>query len=62
MSNSQRSRSIDGVGAVLGKIFQQRGMEDKLRRYRVWQLWERVVGPQIAARARPARFRASIDY
>ncbi len=57
MSKSNRSRSIDGVGAVLGKIFQQRGMDDKMRRYRAWQLWDKVVGPQIAARARPSRMR-----
>lgn len=57
MSNSNRSRSIDGVGAVIGKLFQQRGMEGKMRRYRAWQLWDKVVGPQIAARARPSRMR-----
>ncbi|OEU61388.1 MAG: hypothetical protein BA870_10510 [Desulfuromonadales bacterium C00003094] len=57
MSKSNRSRSIDGVGAVIGKLFQQRGMEDKMRRYRAWQLWDKVVGPQIAARARPSRMR-----
>lgn len=57
MTNSNRSRGIDGVGAVIGKLFQQRGMEDKMRRYRAWQLWDKVVGPQIAARARPSRMR-----
>ena len=57
MSKSKRSRSIDGVGAVIGKLFQQRGMEDKMRRYRAWKLWDKVVGPQIAARARPSRMR-----
>ncbi|MEZ4485239.1 MAG: DUF721 domain-containing protein [Syntrophotaleaceae bacterium] len=57
MSKFNRSRSIDGVGAVLGNLLQQRGMEDKMRRYRAWQLWDKVVGPQIAARARPSRMR-----
>jgi hypothetical protein len=57
MSKSHRKRRIDGIGAVLGKMFEQRGMEDKMRRYRAWQLWDKVVGPQIAARARPARMR-----
>ncbi len=57
MSKPNRSRSIDGVGAVIGKLFQQRGMEDKMRRYRAWKLWDKVVGPQIAARARPSRMR-----
>lgn len=57
MSQNTRSRSIDGVGTVLDRLLQQRGMEDKLRRYRAWQLWDRVVGPQIAARARPSRLR-----
>ncbi len=57
MSKSNRSRSIDGVGTVIGKLFQQRGMEDKMRRYRAWKLWDKVVGPQIAARARPSRMR-----
>ncbi len=57
MDPSHRHRQVIGIGSVLDSLLEQRGMEEKLRRYRAWQLWDRVVGPQIAARARPCKLR-----
>lgn len=54
------SRKADAVGAVIRQLFQERGLETRLRRYKAWQVWEKVVGPQIAARARPARMRDDV--
>ena len=34
--------------------------EQRLREGRIWLLWDRVVGAQIASRARPARFSAGV--
>ncbi|BCR03936.1 hypothetical protein DESUT3_10050 [Desulfuromonas versatilis] len=31
-----------------------------MREYRAWQVWDEVVGPQIAARARPLRIREGV--
>jgi hypothetical protein len=61
MSQERNSnRKADAVGAVISRFLQDRGLETKLRRYRAWQVWEQVVGPQIAARARPALMRDDI--
>ncbi len=60
MDPSHRHRQVIGIGSVLNSLLEQRGMEEKLRRYRAWQLWDRVVGPQIAARARPFKLRDNV--
>jgi hypothetical protein len=58
MSQERNSnKKIDAVGAVLSRYLQEQGLDSRLRRYRAWQVWEEVVGPQIAARARPCRMR-----
>lgn len=48
------------AGALLRELLKQWGVEGKLREYAAWQVWHEVVGPQIAARARPARIRDGI--
>ena len=45
------------VGQLLEGLLRAKGMEDKVARYRVWLAWDRAVGPQIAAQARPVRIR-----
>jgi hypothetical protein len=61
MSQERNSnRKADAVGAVIRQLFHERGLEARMRRYKAWQVWEKVVGPQIAARARPARMRDDI--
>ncbi len=48
------------AGALLGDLLTQWGMTGKLQAYRAWQVWDEVVGPQIAAHARPARIREGV--
>lgn len=45
------------VGTLLQELLARGGMEEKLREYRAWEVWDAVVGPQIAAHARPAKIR-----
>lgn len=48
------------VGSLIGDMLQKQGLEDKVREYRTWQIWDETVGPQIAARARPVRIREGV--
>jgi hypothetical protein len=48
------------AGVLLRTLFNNRGMEEKMREYRAWKIWGEVVGAQIAARARPSRIREDI--
>lgn len=45
---------------LVQQLLQQRGMEGKIEEYRTWQIWDEVVGPQIARRARPIRIREGV--
>ncbi|MEZ4600131.1 MAG: DUF721 domain-containing protein [Syntrophotaleaceae bacterium] len=54
------NRKVDNLGTVINRFLEKRGLNERMRRYRAWQLWEKVVGPQIAARARPARMREDV--
>ncbi|RMF43795.1 MAG: DUF721 domain-containing protein [Deltaproteobacteria bacterium] len=45
------------AGSIAAELFSSRGHEQKLRQYRAWQVWEQVVGTQIARHARPLRMR-----
>lgn len=53
-------RRAAGLGAILQDWLQQRGVAERLEQYRAWQLWNEVVGPQIAARAQPSRIRNGV--
>ena len=55
-----RLRRAAGIGGVLQGLLQQKGMSARLREYRAWQLWNEVVGPQIAAHAQPCGIRDGI--
>jgi hypothetical protein len=48
------------AGNLLGEVLQRLGLTAKLREYRTWAVWDAVVGPQIAAHARPARVRDGV--
>lgn len=55
-----RMRKAATAGAIIQDLLRQRGMDVKLREYQAWQIWDEVVGPQIAARARPLRIRDGV--
>jgi len=64
MSSHRRDRPpmrrVAPLGSVLGQFFAQKGMSSQMEKYRLWQLWDKTVGPQIAANARPLRFREGV--
>jgi len=48
------------AGSILQQLLNAQGMERKMREYRAWEVWEKVVGPQIAGHARPLRLREGV--
>lgn len=48
------------ASALIETLLSERGLMDKLHAYRAWQVWDEVVGAQIAARAQPIRLRDDI--
>lgn len=48
------------AGSIAADIFSSGGYTRKLKEYRAWQVWEQVVGPQIASHAKPLRIRDGI--
>ena len=53
-------KQAEAVAGLLRKVLGDRGFDERLPRYRVWLVWDKVVGEQIAARARPLRVRDKI--
>ncbi len=51
---------ITSIARELQDLLQRQGLDEKLRDYRIWRIWDETVGPQIAARARPARIREGV--
>src|SRR5512143_2743525 len=51
------ARRIDKLSATLSRILKARGLEGRLREYRIFGLWDRTVGPAIARHARPQALR-----
>ncbi len=48
------SKSFTNIGSVLDKVLHQYRPKTDQELYRVWDLWDTAVGPEIAANARPA--------
>jgi len=48
------------AGSIAEEFFSSGGYAEKLKQYRAWQVWEQVVGPQIASHAKPLRIRDGI--
>lgn len=62
MSRKDRApmKQAEQVGSLLKQIFREQGLDDRLSRYQAWLIWDKLVGKQIAQRARPLRFRQGI--
>lgn len=62
MKRPDRPRMFRPASAadLIQQVLLQRGMEGKFEEYRAWQVWDQVVGPQIARRARPIRIRDGV--
>ena len=49
-----------GIASVLKELLGDREVGDQLTRHQAWLVWDKLVGPQIAARARPLRLRKGV--
>lgn len=52
-----RSRKIELMSRTIEKLLNARGWSSRLKEYRVLGMWDRCVGPSIAAHAQPAMIR-----
>ncbi len=59
MNKRRTNKSFTNLGDVLGKIIPQYRPATDQYLLRVWDLWERAVGPDVAANARPAAVKAN---
>ncbi len=46
---------MDNIGDILRRSFGRLGIDSKLREYRVFRMWNAVVGESIAGRTNPSR-------
>lgn len=53
-------RQAASIGGLLKQVLSNQGVDDKLSRYQAWLIWDKIVGEQIARRARPLRFRDGV--
>ena len=62
MSRKDRApmKKAERVGKLLKQVLGDKGMDDRLNRYQAWLIWDKIVGEQIANRARPLRFRQGV--
>lgn len=62
MTRSERPplKQAEAVAQLLEKLLGDKGLDERLPRYQVWLVWDKVVGEQIARRARPLRVREKI--
>ena len=62
MSRKERPKlkKAEAVGSLLKKLLGDKGYNDRLPRYQAWLIWDKIVGEQIAKRARPLRIRDKI--
>lgn len=50
-------KQAEAISGLLKQVLGNAGYNDQLPRYQVWLAWDKIVGEQIALRARPIRIR-----
>ncbi|KIH77928.1 Protein of unknown function [Geoalkalibacter ferrihydriticus] len=62
MTKSDRGRMFRALplGEILEQVLKERGLSDRLHKYRAFSCWARAVGPQVAAQTQPLRIRDGI--
>lgn len=62
MSNSKRPRlkQAQSVNSLLKEMLGKPGFGEQINRHQAWLVWDKIVGDQIAARARPLRLRKGV--
>jgi hypothetical protein len=53
-------KHVQRIGSLLQDLFDQPGIGAQLSRHQAWLIWDKLVGAQIAARARPLKLRQHI--
>lgn len=48
------------LSSLLQGLFARQGWAERIQAHEVWRTWDQIVGPQIAAQARPARLRGDV--
>ncbi len=48
------------IAEVMGAATKRLGLKARLNRYGIWDQWQRIVGPAIAAHARPSRWQGKV--
>ncbi|MEA5115600.1 MAG: DciA family protein [Geobacteraceae bacterium] len=52
----RKSRKPQAIATLLAGAFQGKPLERRLEEAKIWQIWDRAVGSQLAAKAKPIRF------
>lgn len=61
MTEQKRPRTHPtAVSDLLADIFQNKPIGKRLKESRIWLVWDKAVGKQIATHARPAKFRDGV--
>lgn len=62
MSSSKRPRlkQAQSVNTLLKEMLAKPGLGEQITRHQAWLVWDKIVGNQIAARARPLRLRKGV--
>jgi predicted nucleic acid-binding Zn ribbon protein len=55
MANREPSSSWNSTAEILGGVLSQLPQAGRVHEYRVWEVWEGVVGEAVARKARPSR-------
>jgi len=60
MSQRPPMKYAERVGSLLKQILAQPGFGEQITRHQAWLVWDKLVGKQIASRARPLRLRKGV--
>lgn len=62
MSTGKRPplKQAQSINALLKEMLGKPGLGEQITRHQAWLIWDKIVGKQIAARARPLRLRKGV--
>ncbi len=58
--NRPRLKQAQSVNSLLKEMLAKPGFGQQVSRHEAWLIWDKIVGSQIAARARPLRLRKGV--
>ena len=58
--NKRKSKPPEQVNAVLERVLSSLNLGLKVKQYRIWDVWNSVVGEAIARQAQPQQIRAMV--